>query len=247
LRSVDNRRPDIVCFVNGIPLVVIEAKRPDSQAKKGPTINEGISQSLRNQRPDEIPHLFAYSQLPFLRLAIWSFCFDYYQRNTIYKANDIRSSIIYTTISQSLRNQRPDEIPHLFAYSQLLLSINGHEGRYGGPFFAWLSGRFASITTKGIPFTKQTISGLRLSTQSLRNQRPDEIPHLFAYSQLLLSINGHEGRYGTCSLGYLVVLLRLLPKEYHLQSKRYQVFDYLHHLSANHQRRDIPIFTQSAS
>lgn len=59
----DNRRPDIVCFVNGIPLVVIEAKRPDSQAKKGPTINEGISQSLRNQRPDEIPHLFAYSQL----------------------------------------------------------------------------------------------------------------------------------------------------------------------------------------
>ncbi|MFP8818257.1 type I restriction endonuclease subunit R [Acinetobacter johnsonii] len=61
--GVDTRRPDIVCFVNGIPLVVIEAKRPDSQAKKGPTISEGISQSLRNQRPDEIPHLFAYSQL----------------------------------------------------------------------------------------------------------------------------------------------------------------------------------------
>lgn len=31
LRSggIDARRPDIVCFVNGIPLVVIEAKRPD--------------------------------------------------------------------------------------------------------------------------------------------------------------------------------------------------------------------------
>ncbi|WP_417507675.1 type I restriction endonuclease subunit R [Marinomonas gallaica] len=57
----DKRRPDIVCFVNGIPLVVIEAKRPDG--KKGPTVDEGISQSLRNQRPDEIPHLFAYSQL----------------------------------------------------------------------------------------------------------------------------------------------------------------------------------------
>lgn len=61
--GVDTRRPDIICFVNGIPLVVIEAKRPDSQAKKGPTINEGISQTLRNQRPDEIPHLYAYSQL----------------------------------------------------------------------------------------------------------------------------------------------------------------------------------------
>ncbi|BEE19886.1 type I restriction endonuclease subunit R [Vibrio parahaemolyticus] len=59
----DKRRPDIVCFVNGIPLVVIEAKRPDGNAKKGPTIDEGISQSLRNQRHDEIPLLFAYSQL----------------------------------------------------------------------------------------------------------------------------------------------------------------------------------------
>ena len=35
-------------------------------------------------------------------------------------------------------------------------------------------------------------------SQSLRNQRHDEIPQLFVYSQLLLSINGNEGRYGTC-------------------------------------------------
>ena len=65
--GVESRRPDIVCFVNGIPLVVIEAKRPDGYsgkgAKKGPTIDEGISQSLRNQRHDEIPLLFAYSQM----------------------------------------------------------------------------------------------------------------------------------------------------------------------------------------
>lgn len=61
--GTEARRPDIVCFVNGIPLVVIEAKRPDGNANKGPTIDAGISQSLRNQRPDEIPRLFAYSQL----------------------------------------------------------------------------------------------------------------------------------------------------------------------------------------
>ena len=61
--GVESRRPDIVCFVNGIPLVVIEAKRPDGNAKKSPTIDEGISQSLRNQRHDEIPLLFAYSQM----------------------------------------------------------------------------------------------------------------------------------------------------------------------------------------
>ena len=57
------RRPDIVCFVNGIPLAVIEAKRPDGQSGKGPTVEAGISQTLRNQRKDEIPQLFAYSQL----------------------------------------------------------------------------------------------------------------------------------------------------------------------------------------
>jgi len=67
--GIESRRPDIVCFVNGIPLVVIEAKRPDGYSAKGshkgPTIDAGISQSLRNQRPDEIPLLFAYSQLLF--------------------------------------------------------------------------------------------------------------------------------------------------------------------------------------
>ncbi|WP_252177174.1 HsdR family type I site-specific deoxyribonuclease [Endozoicomonas sp. 4G] len=59
----DHRRPDIVCFVNGLPLVVIEAKRPDSKTSGGPIIEEGISQNIRNQRQDEIPRLFAYSQL----------------------------------------------------------------------------------------------------------------------------------------------------------------------------------------
>ena len=61
--GVESRRPDIVCFVNGIPLVVIEAKRPDSKSSKGPTVQEGISQTIRNQRPAEIPLLYAYSQL----------------------------------------------------------------------------------------------------------------------------------------------------------------------------------------
>ncbi|MDW3045771.1 HsdR family type I site-specific deoxyribonuclease [Vibrio sp. Vb1554] len=58
-----NRIPDIVCFVNGLPWVVIEAKRPDSSHEGKPTLAEGISQNIRNQKVDEIPHLFAYSQL----------------------------------------------------------------------------------------------------------------------------------------------------------------------------------------
>jgi len=58
-----NRIPDIVCFVNGLPLVVIEAKRPDSNKEGKSTNSEAISQQIRNQGQQEIPHLFAYSQL----------------------------------------------------------------------------------------------------------------------------------------------------------------------------------------
>jgi len=61
--NTGTRRPDIVCFVNGIPLVVIEAKRPDSSNPNKDMLDEGISQNIRNQKDDEIPHLFAYSQL----------------------------------------------------------------------------------------------------------------------------------------------------------------------------------------
>ncbi|MCP4116200.1 MAG: type I restriction endonuclease subunit R [Desulfobacteraceae bacterium] len=59
------RRPDIVCFVNGIPMAVIEAKRPDAHNAGKDMIAEGISQQIRNQKNEEIPHLFAYSQLLF--------------------------------------------------------------------------------------------------------------------------------------------------------------------------------------
>tara|TARA_R110001583_G_scaffold188966_1_gene351563 strand:+ start:16068 stop:19370 length:3303 start_codon:yes stop_codon:yes gene_type:complete len=57
------RIPDIVCFINGLPLVVIEAKRPDSNKEGKSTNSQAIRQSIRNQGQQEIPHLFAYSQL----------------------------------------------------------------------------------------------------------------------------------------------------------------------------------------
>lgn len=57
------RRPDVVCYVNGLPLAIIEAKRPDSGNPNKSMVVEGISQNIRNQRTDEIPQLFAYSQL----------------------------------------------------------------------------------------------------------------------------------------------------------------------------------------
>jgi type I restriction enzyme R subunit len=62
-QGTHTRRPDIIGYVNGIPLVVIEAKRPDSGNLNASMIAEGISQQLRNQRVDEVPLLFAYAQL----------------------------------------------------------------------------------------------------------------------------------------------------------------------------------------
>ncbi len=61
--GTSSRRPDIVCFVNGLPLAVIEAKRPDSSREWQSTNAQAVSQHIRNQHQKEIPHLFAYSQL----------------------------------------------------------------------------------------------------------------------------------------------------------------------------------------
>lgn len=59
--SHEPRRPDLVLFVNGIPLAVIECKRPDLKDPMG----QAISQMIRNQRDDEIPSLFLPSQILF--------------------------------------------------------------------------------------------------------------------------------------------------------------------------------------
>lgn len=62
-QGTSTRRPDIVGYVNGIPLVVIEAKRPDSENPNKNRVEEGVSQMIRNQYLDEIPVLFSYAQL----------------------------------------------------------------------------------------------------------------------------------------------------------------------------------------
>ncbi|WP_034299331.1 type I restriction endonuclease subunit R [Herbaspirillum sp. RV1423] len=63
-QGTHTRIPDIVCYVNGIPLAVIEAKRPGVGGSSNKAmVEEGISQHLRNQRHDEIPQLFTYAQL----------------------------------------------------------------------------------------------------------------------------------------------------------------------------------------
>ncbi len=56
-RSVETARPDIVLFVNGIPLAVIECKSPKVE------VEQAVSQNIRNQGDEYIPKLFTYVQL----------------------------------------------------------------------------------------------------------------------------------------------------------------------------------------
>lgn len=56
-RSNETARPDIVLFVNGIPLCVIECKSPKIE------VEQAVSQSIRNQQDDFIPKLFTYAQM----------------------------------------------------------------------------------------------------------------------------------------------------------------------------------------
>jgi type I restriction enzyme R subunit len=57
--SKEHYRPDIVLFINGIPVCIIECKRPDI---KDP-VAQAISQHLRSQQDDGIRCLYVYAQM----------------------------------------------------------------------------------------------------------------------------------------------------------------------------------------
>ena len=57
--ATSHYRPDVVLYVNGIPLVVIECKSP----KIDKPLAQAISQHLRNQNEDGIRGLYVYAQL----------------------------------------------------------------------------------------------------------------------------------------------------------------------------------------
>jgi type I restriction enzyme R subunit len=56
-RSNETARPDIVLFVNGIPMAVIECKAPSVE------VEQAISQCIRNQQDEYLPKLFTHVQL----------------------------------------------------------------------------------------------------------------------------------------------------------------------------------------
>lgn len=102
-------RPDIVLFVNGIPLCIIECKRPDIKEP----LEEAISQHLRNQQEDGIPHLYKYSQI---LLALTSNKVQYATTGTpkkfwaTWKEQKLKESDLQVLVNKPLSDEQKDKL-----------------------------------------------------------------------------------------------------------------------------------------
>lgn len=102
-------RPDIVLFVNGIPLCIIECKRPDIKEP----LEEAKSQHLRNQQEDGIPHLYKYSQI---LLALTSNKVQYATTGTprkfwaTWKEQKLKETDLQELVNKPLSNEQKDKL-----------------------------------------------------------------------------------------------------------------------------------------
>ncbi|HZL09821.1 MAG TPA: HsdR family type I site-specific deoxyribonuclease [Prolixibacteraceae bacterium] len=116
--SKEHYRPDLVLFVNGIPICVIECKRPDMKEP----LKQAISQHLRSQQEDGIRALYVYSQLT-LSLATQEASYatnatpEKFWAKWEEKFNNEEEEKIYRTNLQELKNQSldPEQKNKLFA------------------------------------------------------------------------------------------------------------------------------------
>lgn len=105
--STQTRRCDIVCFVNGIPFIVIENKRPTESLRKAD------SQLIGYQNEDNIPHLFHYAQLLLsmkrqeARYATVGTARKFWQ---IWRDEEDRDDDILTAINRPLTNAEKDAV-----------------------------------------------------------------------------------------------------------------------------------------
>lgn len=124
--SHEKRRPDIVLFVNGIPLVIIECKRPDLHSGSGKAFGQAVSQMLRNQRNDEIPRLFIYSQL---LLAVSVNDASYATTGTskefwsLWQEEKLDEKALHQTVNVSLSET---EKQHLYPWRKYANSVRAH-------------------------------------------------------------------------------------------------------------------------
>ncbi len=122
-------RPDIVLFVNGIPLCIIECKRPDIKE----SLEQAISQHLRNQQENGIPHLYKYSQI---LLALTSNKVQYATTGTPRKfwatwhEQKLKESDLQELVNKPLPNKQKDKLfADRFKYARKYFDNIEKEGR----------------------------------------------------------------------------------------------------------------------
>jgi len=113
-----NIRPDIVCFVNGIPFAVIENK------KSSVSVTEALNQMNRNQGPEFCPRLYTYTQL---LVATNGKELQYGTTGTpnkfyaVWKEKGVKLEEMNKRAKKLIAKKVPDEI-----YGQVLKDLNGY-------------------------------------------------------------------------------------------------------------------------
>jgi type I restriction enzyme R subunit len=130
--SNEVRIPDIVLFVNGIPLVVIECKSLACGGNEEP-VEQAVSQMIRNQKEGEIPRLFLYSQL---LLALAKNEARYATTGTpagfwaVWKEQGLDEAALRQIVNAALpADQKARLFADRFAYAQGHFDALEHEGR----------------------------------------------------------------------------------------------------------------------
>jgi len=117
-----NIRPDIVCFINGIPFAVIENK------KSSVSIQEAINQMIRNQGPEHCPRLYSYTQL---LVATNGKDLQYGTTGTpnkfyaIWKEKGTDDSKLNEKVSSLIKKEIEKDV-----YEKILKDLNGYTGKH---------------------------------------------------------------------------------------------------------------------
>jgi type I restriction enzyme R subunit len=113
-----NIRPDIVCFVNGIPFVVIENK------KSSVNVVESLNQMNRNQGPEFCPKLYTYAQLLIgtngkeLKYGTTGTPNKFY---AVWKEKGMNDEEIESKVLEKMQRQINDDV-----YAEVLNDLNGN-------------------------------------------------------------------------------------------------------------------------
>ncbi|MBD1396756.1 HsdR family type I site-specific deoxyribonuclease [Pontibacter sp. JH31] len=145
--SQDHYRPDVVLFVNGIPLCVIECKRSDM---KDP-LEQAISQHLRNQQEDGIRSLYVYAQL----------CLSIATNQAAYATNATPPKFWAQWEEKPAGRTKQEKETSLLAYKQELqvlknqpLQPEQHKHLFSGRY-AYVRHHFEALEKDEVRFTKQ--------------------------------------------------------------------------------------------